>query len=54
MNQDRPRTAAESELDDNRIETVRDDSHNPVEIDGNDLTADSLADEDSGDGLRPA
>ena len=54
MNQDRPRTTAESELDDNRIETVRGDSHNPVETDENDLTADSLADEDSGDGLRPA
>ena len=53
MNQDRPRTAPESELDDNRIETVRGDSHGHGEVDENDLTAESLADEDSGDGLRP-
>jgi hypothetical protein len=54
MNQGRPRTAPAFELDDDRLETVRADSHYPGEEDENALTAEALADEDSGDGLRPA
>gem|GEM_PF-1481531 len=53
MNQDPPRTKPETELDSNRLETVRGDAHDPGEEDQNDLTAESLADADSGDGLRP-
>ena len=53
MNQDRPRTAPKAELDDSRIETVHGDSHDPGENDENELIAEELADEDSGDALRP-
>ena len=53
MNQNTPRTKPESEVDDTRIETVRGDAHNPGEEDQNDLTAEELADSDSGDALRP-
>jgi len=53
MNQHPPRTKPASELDDNRLETVRGDSHDPGEDDQNDLTVEALADADSGDGLRP-
>lgn len=48
-----PRTKPESELDDNRLETVRDDAHNPGEEDLNNLAVEDVADSDSGDALRP-